>query len=787
MAEESLLDRIQKKVRGVTDENVTPFDPDEEFKEFTPKEEKPDSYLELLNDKFSGAADFISKVPSILKDLPPAIRRAALGLEVGEDGVERPKQLKYDYPEMSDAPMDLFESFGEGNLRALMTSDTNEKIGIMDKIFADDPRYGTEDRRTAFSDGMGNALIFWKGKPYYVNKPGFSEIDFDSLLAQSVLFAAAGTRGNLPLMKRLASTGLKTGIIETGRQLATKDGIDEGELATTVGVGAATEALPFGRFTKFIAERVRKNAEKIAQLPVYSAPGAEKQLTSAIEGQLATPKDTTTMVDKLEVLPKTKGQRTGKQEDLIIEDLMRNTELYGVRSQTKLKEFDENQLKIIKNNVDILLDNIGAGRIKVGEGSAVDIGELIAKEIDDTAAQLKNLGKEAYDKANKMAPTFLSGPGVLELAQSLKQNATNFMQGSRPVRIDASRLERMPIVQNNIKYLDRIIKIYSNPKAKAVNFNAIEDFRIRLNSDIRSATPGSPEQLVLQQMKRGLDDYMNEAVEGTLVFGDEKALELLKNARKSYKAYKDFQIGTGPAKNQMPKIIDGEKSALEVASIILGGANKLNDKGLGIDIIKRIIKAEGQNGPTSELLKNAILLRTFSDPKGGITRAKIVGNFKDNFVKNKEITKLLFTDREIQGLDLFVKDVAKTLPVEQMKNPSRSGYTAVDAALQRGIIKPILTKLPIVKNVTETVAEVAENLRGGSAGARVTAQPGDDLKNFLNLMFSPIRALPTAATPEGTMERDIQQDSDQTSQSSSLNKIMSNLKPDTIQKLQSFI
>ena len=786
MAEESLLDRIQKKVMGAPDKDVTTFDPDKTVKEFTPKEEKPDSYLEILSNQFDGISDFIKKVPDIVTTLPPAIRRAALGLEIGEDGVERPKQLEYDFPEISDAPVGFFEGLSSGNLRALLTSDSTEKIKILDDFYSNDERYGTEDIRGAQRDKFGNPIIIWKGKPYYLNKPGFSEIDFDSLLTQALFFAPAATRGDKKLATRILSTGAKTGALEIGRQLLTKDEIDRGELGTTVGVGAATEALPFGRFTKLIADRVRRNAEEITKLPVYSAPGAEKQLTSAIEGQLATPKDTTTMVDKLEVLPKTKGQRTGKQEDLIIEDLMRNTELYGVKSQTQLKQFDESQLKIIKNNVDILLDNIGAGRIKAGEGSAVDIGELIAKEIDDTAAQLKNLGKEAYDKANKMAPTFLSGPGVLGLAQSLKQNATNFMQGSRPVRIDPSRLERMPIVQNNIKYLDRIIKIYSNPKAKSVNFNAIEDFRIRLNSDIKGAAPGSPEQLVLQQMKRGLDDYMNEAVEGTLVFGDEKALELLKNARKSYKAYKDFQIGTGPAKNQMPKIIDGEKSALEVASIILGGANKLNDKGLGIDIIKRIIKAEGQNGPTSELLKNAILLRTFSDPKGGITRAKIVGNFKDNFIKNKEITKLLFTDREIQGLDLFVKDVAKTLPVEQMKNPSRSGYTAVDAALQRGIIKPILTKLPIVKNVTETVAEVAENLRGGSVGARVTAQPGDDLKSFLNLMFSPIRALPTAATPEGTMERDIQQDSDETSQSSSLNKIMSNLKPDTIQKLQSF-
>ena len=785
--EESFLDSIRNRVMGAPDKDVTTFDPDKPVKEFTPKEEKPDSYLEILSNQFDGISDFIKKVPDIVTTLPPAIRRAALGLEIGEDGVERPKQLEYDFPEISDAPVGFFEGLSSGNLRSLLTSDSTEKIKILDDFYSNDERYGTEDIRGAQRDKFGNPIIIWKGKPYYLNKPGFSEIDFDSLLTQALFFAPAATRGDKKLATRILSTGAKTGALEIGRQLLTKDEIDRGELGTTVGVGAATEALPFGRFTKLIADRVRRNAEEITKLPVYSAPGAEKQITSAVGGQLATPKDTTTMVERLKVLDKTKGQRTGKDRDLLMEDLMRNTELYGVRSQELLKDFDAEQLQVITDNIDILLNNIGAGKVKVGEGSAVDIGELITKEIQDTASQLKNLGKEAYDKASKMAPTFLSGPGVLGLAQNLKKNATNFMQDGRQVRIDASRLERMPIVQNNIKYLDRIIKIYSNPKAKSVNFNAIEDFRIRLNSDIKAATPGSPEQLVLQQMKRGLDDYMNEAVENGLLFGDDEAVNLIKNARKSYKAYKDFQIGTGPAKNQMPKIIDGEKSALEVSGIILGGANKLNDKGLGIDIIKRIIKVEGPNGPTAELLKNAILLRTFSDPKGGITRAKIVGNFKDNFVKNKEITKLLFTDKEIQGLDLFVKDVAKTLPVEQRLNPPGSGYTAVNAALQKGIIKPILTKLPLVRNVTETVGEVAEGLRGGGAAQGVIAQPGDDLKNFLNLMFSPIRALPTAATPEGTMERDMQQDSDETSQSSSLNRIMSNLKPDTIQKLQSFI
>ncbi len=99
------------------------YDPD---KEFVPLEtdDEPKSYLDALNDRFSGAADFVSKVPGFLKELPPAIRRAALGLEVGEDGVERPKQLEYDFPEISDAPVGFFEGLSSGNLRSLLTSDS---------------------------------------------------------------------------------------------------------------------------------------------------------------------------------------------------------------------------------------------------------------------------------------------------------------------------------------------------------------------------------------------------------------------------------------------------------------------------------------------------------------------------------------------------------------------------------------------------------------------------------------------------------------------------------------
>ena len=226
MAEESLLDRIQKKVMGAPDKDVTTFDPDKPVKEFTPKEEKPDSYLEILSNQFNGISDFIKKVPDIDTTLSPAIRRAALGLEVGEDGVERPKQLEYDFPEISDAPVGFFEGLSSGNLRALLTSDSTEKIKILDDFYSNDERYGTEDIRGAQRDKFGNPIIIWKGKPYYLNKPGFSEIDFDSLLTQALFFAPAATRGDKKLATRILSTGAKTGALEIGRQLLTKDEID---------------------------------------------------------------------------------------------------------------------------------------------------------------------------------------------------------------------------------------------------------------------------------------------------------------------------------------------------------------------------------------------------------------------------------------------------------------------------------------------------------------------------------------------------------------------------------
>ena len=162
----SIDDIIENIPEGGIPDAGNVYDPD---KEFVPLEtdDEPKSYLDALNDRFSGAADFVSKVPGFLKELPPALRRAALGLEIGEDGVERPRELKYDFPEISDAPISFLKGLGKTNLTALLTSDTNEKIDILNKGYADDPRFGSEGERTVLNDGLGNPNIFIPSCSFY--------------------------------------------------------------------------------------------------------------------------------------------------------------------------------------------------------------------------------------------------------------------------------------------------------------------------------------------------------------------------------------------------------------------------------------------------------------------------------------------------------------------------------------------------------------------------------------------------------------------------------------------
>ena len=767
-------------------DDAAAYDPEASVTTKPAKTKDDDSFTSLISKQVEGIGDFLQEVPDLLKNLPPAIRRAYLGKQLNpETGEEEDKPLAYDFPEITDAPIDFWQGFSEANIRALLTSDSLEKRKLLDKLYADNPRYGTKQHPLAVRDEYGNIIVHWDSKPYYLNKPGFSEIDLDSLFAQAAYFALGERFKNKHDSKalKLGKTALSIAALETGRQLLTKDELDypEGAITTAVGVGTEAVAGPFGRFSKIIADRVRRNAEEVAGIPLYSitAP-AEKQLAL-----IDSPKPDTTLA----ITPKTRGQTIAARDatkvaELDREDLIRNSQQFGKEAQELLKEFDAEQLQVIKNNVDLLLDNIGAGKIRAGEGSLVDIGELVLKEIQKTANRLKTKATGAYGAAKDAGPAFIVPESIVDLAQKLKRDASVFIDNAgRRVTIGPLQLQKMPMVVEHRAYLDRIIKIFSNPRARSVNYELLRDFEVRLNMDIRSAAAGSPEELVLNQIKTAFDDGVHELIENTLILGDETAVKNLKEANRLWAKYKAFQMGPkgSPALNQMPKIVAGNKSALEVVNIILGSANKVLDKGLGKDIINRIIKVEGKDGPTIQLLKNAILLRTFSMPRTNvagevITRAKIVNNFKDNFIKNKEITKLIFDEKEIQGLRKFVDDVEITMPAEQWKNTSGTSYTAITALANSGIIKSLMFKLPWIGDISRAVGSAAESAVGGSAAKRAI-EAGFDPKKFLtDISTSLIKAVPPAAVPESDIELGEQ---------SSLNKIIQQLKPPAIEKLQS--
>ena len=133
-----------------------------------------------------------------------------------------------------------------------------------------------------------------------------------------------------------------------------------------------------------------------------------------------------------------------------------------------------------------------------------------------------------------------------------------------------------------------------------------------------------------------------------------------------------------------------------------------------MDIINRIIK-QG-NPELIELLKEGALIRTFATPKGQITRSAIVNNYKENFIRNKEIVNKLFSKEEISKLQRFVDEVETTMPAEVWNNTSGSAYSMVNAMAQRRMW-PLIRRIPF--GVGEFTEAGAEAIVGGTVAQRM--------------------------------------------------------------------
>lgn len=692
---------------------------------------------------FAETFDFLGKLPAVIQnspeffmELPGTLSRAAKGQYINQDtGEVEDVPLQHpDMPEFTETgALEFWDSVGAGlpDVRALLTFDDLEKAKIYEKAFAGkDERWGG-----IYKDTYSNLMVKWDGEVYYMNKPGMTMQDVQSIIGSVLAFTPASklARGG-GMLARGGKALLGYGGTEAARQAMTKENMNLKEGAGNVGLGAVAEMLlpPVLSGGKRIVQGIAKpaayfinKAKQLEAIPVWNPPATVEKIRQLF----IKPGKSKFSLEKTEGQLMAPG--TAKRLELEKEDLLRHSGTFGEENRIKIMDFDEAQINQIRGEVAKIVKEFTDSDRAIIEGAEHELAELIGAKIKEVASNLKKLGTDAYAAAKETGDAFVLAPSIAELSDTLIRSVDELKGGAR-------QLERMPILKENLTYLKKAREMFADPLARNVNYKNLDDWRKRLNIDINSAAKGSPERLALETIKREFDGGINRLITKGLIEGDVEAIQSLQKATNLWRNYKQFSLGQkgDPAFNIMPKILKDENvSANDVLSYIFT-ANKIKDKGLGLDIINRIKK---QGDPElMKLLKEAALIRTFSNPRtGDITRSVIVNNFRENFIKNREIVEKLFTKAEINKLQRFVDEVETTMPAEVWNNTSKSAYSFVNAMAQKKLW-PVIRKIPV--GVGEFVEAGAEAISGGSAAQRAInpLTYKQIMKNFTSAIPAPL-------------------------------------------------
>ena len=174
----------------------------------------------------------------------------------------------------------------------------------------------------------------------------------------------------------------------------------------------------------------------------------------------------------------------------------------------------------------------------------------------------------------------------------------------------------------------------------------------------------------------------------------------------------------------LQKMSDQEYTALELANTLFGHA-KFNPNQSMRNVIQQLKKSlpEDQYDEVISYLKDGILEKAFTNPKGEITRKAIVNNYNDVFIKNKQIVDELFSPEEIEKITKFRKDVFPTLWAEIKLNPSGSGYVALSGLARAGLLSTSLRAaagLPIVAETAKAIEKAGAASRAREAVRQYT-------------------------------------------------------------------
>ena len=601
-------------------------------------------------------------------------------------------------------------------------------------------------------DDKGKLLVQVGDNIAYINKPGFSQMDFNQILFQVGLYVPAAklaTLGNSLLARMGIGSVASAGTSVTGdliaNQFSDETGVSlpRGSAALVGGLVAELIAPALAPIGRRIKERFARRQPSTLETPLPEESAiletmTPEQTATARVAETAEPKTAQAISDEIEFgIPYTTGQRQatvtaageegrdflGGGPQLYQEEAM----LAGARgdtAQAAMQGLAGQQDVAVRGAVESTAARLGGAvpeyEAQVGADLVTDIkgaAGAAERQVDvayEAVPEQALVKPKAFDDMMTFVDDELQGVKAQRLAKGQPELADVFLPGAQEGTQTAVAM----------KYLEGIAARIDEVGV-APNFGWLEEARKQLGRYIGSTLdPTDKKQLTL--IKKGYDKWMDDIVDQALVTGDDTVLDALQHARGLSKAYAD-QFLPQHAKDNVGRVIfkmidDPDYTGDQAINAILG-ASKTFKKIDGSRIVKRLKKIFGTNPETGKLdpgrlatsegwqnLRQAYFLRLLkaargSDPGKPVSGTKFKQAVADLiFGDGRMIAAELFDMKELTMIRRLSRAILRTQPPRI--NPSGSGWVGSKE------MRPLLGKIAHLLGMTDMGIIAAPVVRG---------------------------------------------------------------------------
>jgi len=601
---------------------------------------------------------------------------------------------EFDLPEF-DMPFELSKRQAKTALGLMTTFDPKRELSVVKENYPD---------LTFSEDKYGNIIVdaeAYGGEKGYLNSPGISIRDIAKVGFNVASFTPAAKAGAVAksFIPRMLAVGGSTAATQAGIDLASQaaGGTEDVSLANInkidvalAGLGGAVfegigqiaaKILPAWRKSRVITEKVRKEFKRAAEAAGKSPDDITDDLIRSymdMADDAVSPKGMSAVRDTDEFgIPYTKGQATKSLKDIQIEDSLRQG-VYGPRAQETMLTFGEKvQRPAIMSAAQKAQAQLSGGKRLIE--SPAQAGEVVREGIKARAGVLDDAIGQAYEQVGNAS---LKPEGMRGLVTRLLRTAKR--EGFETVA------DLAPATKSTLNELDDFAKFLKEAKRlRPTHIRKLETFRKRLNAKFNAAKNNTDRRQILI-LKREFDNYLDQAMDRALFYGDDEALNALKGARGLRAEYaKKFQradirtkggrLVKDQAGDVIERMIAADPTDEQVINYMFGSA-KIGAKQEGARVAQRIKEVTGAGDEWRAVREAAFMKLAKPNREGVISGREFAGRLEDLINESPTMMRTLFEKDEILMMKRLASAIKRAQP--EIGNPSRTTYTAARIAWQ---------------------------------------------------------------------------------------------------------